>query len=62
MVSKALFKVLKDNDTTVQYKLEDFKKLKIQDIPWQDYTSLIVEEGWGKLVEKVLLCDTGGIQ
>lgn len=57
MISKALHKVLIDNQPDTQIKIEQLKKLKIKGIPWQncekDYSHLTGEGQWWKLVEGI---------
>jgi putative hydrolase of the HAD superfamily len=55
MISKALYKVLLYNEPNTKITIEQFKKLKIIGIPWQDYrqdySHLIIQGEWWKLVE-----------
>ncbi|MGH4123820.1 MAG: HAD family hydrolase [Clostridium sp.] len=55
MISKALHKVLLYNEPNTKITIEQFKKLKILGIPWQDYrhdySYLTIQGAWWKLVE-----------
>lgn len=57
MISKALYKVLVHNEPCTKITIEDFKRLKIIGIPWQDYKkdySYLTSRGeWWKLVERI---------
>lgn len=57
MISKALYKVIAENDTSLDLNIEDFKKKPLKGFPWQDYTKeylyLSNREAWWKNAEDI---------
>ncbi|WP_160691756.1 HAD family hydrolase [Clostridium sp. C2-6-12] len=57
MISKALHKVILQNEPDTEITIEQIKKLKIPGIPWQDcekdYSHLTINGEWWKFVEKL---------
>lgn len=57
MISKALHKVILQNEPDTEITIEQIKKMKIAGIPWQDYekdySQLTINGAWWKLVEKL---------
>lgn len=59
MVSKALYKVISKNETSLKLDIEDFKKKPLKGFPWQDYTKeylhLTDSEAWWGNAENIFL-------
>jgi putative hydrolase of the HAD superfamily len=57
MISKALHKVILQNEPNTEITIEQIKNMKIDGIPWQDYkkdySQLTINGAWWKLVEKL---------
>lgn len=59
MVSKALYKVIAENEASLDLQIEDFKKKPLKGFPWQDYTKEYLHlsncEAWWKNAEDIFL-------
>lgn len=59
MVSKALYKVIAENETSLDLQIEDFKKKPLKGFPWQDYTKEYLHlsncEAWWNNAEDIFL-------
>lgn len=59
MVSKALYKVIYENEASLDLQIEDFKKKPLKGFPWQDYTKEYLHlsncEAWWKNAEDIFL-------
>lgn len=59
MVSKALYKVIAENEASLDLQIEDFKKKPLKGFPWQDYTKEYLYlsncDAWWKNAEDIFL-------